>query len=163
MRFRLVVDGESHEIDVVRDSKRTHVRVDGADYRVRPLRRGDGFVVHIGKTAHRVRFVGERVMLDDADHRVSIAEIQDEVAGAHPKAKRAHAVIQVRPPMPGRVIRVAMSSMSRVRKGQTLLVLEAMKMQNEIVAPESGTIREVHVNQGELIAADRVIAVLELE
>jgi biotin carboxyl carrier protein len=64
--------------------------------------------------------------------------------------------------MPGRVVRILVRAGERVARGQVLLVLEAMKMQNEIHAPRGGIVREVRVSEGELITADRVIAVIEM-
>jgi len=161
MRFQLVVDGEAHEIEVVRSSKGTHVLVDGAEYRVQSRRGQDGFLVRIGRTAHRVRLHGERAVVDDVDHRISIQEVEGPVSGSKTRATRMPSLIEVRPPMPGRVIRVGVTSGSHVKKGQTLAVLEAMKMQNEIVAPENATVQAIHVTEGEVIPASRVIAVLE--
>jgi len=49
-----------------------------------------------------------------------------------------------------------------VRKGQTLVVLEAMKMQNEIPAPADAIVREIRVAEGESVTGDRVVASLEI-
>lgn len=51
-------------------------------------------------------------------------------------------------PMPGRVVSVAVHVGEAVEIGQTLLVLEAMKMENEITAPKSGTVKDIHVSEG---------------
>lgn len=64
--------------------------------------------------------------------------------------------------MPGRVVRIDARAGTSVLRGQTLLVLEAMKMQNEIPAPRDGLLREVRVSEGESITVDRVVAVLEV-
>ena len=49
-----------------------------------------------------------------------------------------------------------------IRRGETLVVLEAMKMQNEIPAPADGVVRQVAVTEGETVTADRVVASIEL-
>jgi glutaconyl-CoA decarboxylase len=56
--------------------------------------------------------------------------------------------------MPGRVIRVAVHAGDSVRKGQTLVVLEAMKMENEVLAAGDGTVLEVHVTVGAAVDAN---------
>ncbi len=63
-------------------------------------------------------------------------------------------------PMPGTIISVAVSAGSAVSKGQTLLILEAMKMENEIKAPWDGTIAEVKVSQGASVNAGDILIVL---
>ena len=62
-------------------------------------------------------------------------------------------------PMPGTIIDIDVNVGDAVTKGQKLLVLEAMKMENEIVAPQDGTVSEVCVAAGALVnAGDTVIS-----
>ncbi|HXW67203.1 MAG TPA: acetyl-CoA carboxylase biotin carboxyl carrier protein subunit [Thermoplasmata archaeon] len=56
--------------------------------------------------------------------------------------------VAVVPPMPGRVIEVRVAEGDRVRKGEVLLVLEAMKMRNEIASPADGLVRGLRVSAG---------------
>jgi biotin carboxyl carrier protein len=64
---------------------------------------------------------------------------------------------QVLAPMPGKIVRVLVSAGDSVRAGQGLLVVEAMKMQNEIRAPKSGTIDRVRVVEGQAVNAGEVV------
>lgn len=63
-------------------------------------------------------------------------------------------------PMPGTVLSVAVEVGSAVTKGQTLLVLEAMKMENEIQAPADGTVQELNASQGLSVNAGDTLIVL---
>jgi biotin carboxyl carrier protein len=63
-------------------------------------------------------------------------------------------------PMPGKIVRVLVSAGDSVRTGQGLLVVEAMKMQNEIRAPKSGTIDRVAVVEGQTVNAGEVVAIV---
>lgn len=54
----------------------------------------------------------------------------------------------VKAPLPGTVIKLAVKQGERVERGQLLLLLEAMKMENDITAPRSGTVAEISVEQG---------------
>jgi biotin carboxyl carrier protein len=74
------------------------------------------------------------------------------------RAGVGHAVL--RAPMPGRVVRVEVQVESRVRQGQPLVVLEAMKMENELAAPGAGTVTAVHVRAGEAVAKGAVLVEL---
>ena len=163
MQFRLVVDGDSHQIETDRGAKGIRVRVDGAEYRVRVRRKGDAFLIRIGKKLLRVRFEVGDAWIDGARYPISISGFHDELASrSETAASGRRASLQVRAPMPGRVVRVLAEPGARVKRGQTLVVLEAMKMQNEIPAPRDGIVREVPVVEGESITADRVVAVLEI-
>ena len=77
---------------------------------------------------------------------------------AAPAASGSAGSIRVEAPMPGTVVKYAVSAGSAVKKGDTILILEAMKMENEIAAPEDGTVASINsapgasVNTGDLLA-----------
>lgn len=55
----------------------------------------------------------------------------------------------VNAPMPGTILSINVNKGDSVKKGQVLLILEAMKMENEIIAPKDGTVESINVNKGE--------------
>lgn len=63
-------------------------------------------------------------------------------------------------PMPGTIIRVDVNVGDKVSQGQTLLVLEAMKMENEIQAPADGMVQDVNISQGVSVNAGETLIVL---
>ncbi len=162
MRFRLVVDGELHELEVDGTLPSLVIRVDGATYRARASGRTDAISVRIGPNRHRIAVRGRQVTVDGIPSEV-VAEGFEPLGAstAGTEGSRAPSVVEVRPPMPGRIVKVAVSAGDHVKRGQTLAVLEAMKMQNEIAAPAEAVVKSVGVREGESIPGDRVIAVLE--
>lgn len=77
-----------------------------------------------------------------------------------PAPSSGGAGIQVECPMPGKVLSIAASVGQTVRAGECLLVIEAMKMENEIVAPQGGTVKQILVSQGTAVDTGDVLAVL---
>jgi len=67
---------------------------------------------------------------------------------------------QVAAPMPGKIVRLLVKAGDSVQAGQGLLVVEAMKMQNEIRAPKSGTIDRLCVIEGQTVNAGEVVAIV---
>ena len=67
---------------------------------------------------------------------------------------------KVSSPMPGNILAVNCSVGQAVKEGDVLFVLEAMKMENEIVAPVSGTVKQVLVTKGAVVETDAVLAVI---
>ena len=84
------------------------------------------------------------------------------VKKAAPKAASAGAQggVKVNAPMPGKILGVKVAAGQAVKKGDVLLVLEAMKMENEIVAPQDGTVASVNTSVGEQVEAGAVLATL---
>lgn len=66
----------------------------------------------------------------------------------------------VKAPMPGNILDVKVNVGDTVAKGQTVVILEAMKMENEIVAPEAGKVTSITVKKGDTVNSDDVIATI---
>ena len=69
--------------------------------------------------------------------------------------------LKVRASMPGKVVRVLANKGDSIRRGNGILVIEAMKMQNEVRSPKDGTVKELHAREGMNVNAGDVLAVLE--
>jgi len=163
MRFLLDVDGERRAIEVEPIAGGFVIRIDGALYRVHARPAAEFVDVRIGAKRYRLRVEGNEAIFGDEVHRLRIADVSEDrgdVVEGRPAGKGA--VVDVRSPMPGRVVRVAVAAGTSVRRGETLVILEAMKMQNEIPAPGDGVVRQIAVAEGETITADRVVASIEL-
>lgn len=68
--------------------------------------------------------------------------------------------VKISSPMPGKIISAKVSVGQAVKKGEVVLILEAMKMENEIVAPQDGTVASINVNAGQTIEAGDLLATL---
>ena len=79
---------------------------------------------------------------------------------AAPKKSGAAGAISVKAPMPGNIIKVNAKVGDSVKKGDVLVVLEAMKMENDICAPEDGTVASVETSQGATVETDAVLVTL---
>ena len=115
----------------------------------RPIRfrwdRGSG-ELSVDGWAHEVR------VESDAAHRAS--ELRLASAGAETAAG-------VRAPMPGLVLMLEVAEGEPVEKGQGILIIEAMKMENEIRAPIAGVVRRLAVSAGDAVERDALLCVVE--
>jgi biotin carboxyl carrier protein len=140
----VTVDGRKADVDVVAVGGQLSVRVDG---RVVDLTT-EGTLPEIGAIAsgHRsyVRVESERQRAADA---------------AKKGAKKAGDSL-VRAPMPGRIVKVFVKKGDSVEAGQPLIVMEAMKMENEIKAKAACTIAEVHVDVGVTVESNAKLITL---
>ncbi len=72
----------------------------------------------------------------------------------------AQGAVKVNAPMPGKILNIKANAGQAVKKGEVLLILEAMKMENEIVATSDGTIASINVTVGQSVEAGDVLATL---
>ena len=100
---------------------------------------------------------------------VSVEEKTGAASPAAPAPKPAPAPaaggsagsVQVTAPMPGKILAVKASVGAEVKRGDVVLLLEAMKMENEVVAPQDGKIASINVNSGDMVGAGDVLATMD--
>jgi biotin carboxyl carrier protein len=145
-RWKITLDGEPVDADVV----------ETADNTLSILLNGQAFEVHITPAP-------------DGTLKVQTATQEFAAQVADPRAWRGrrHGALeaegrqQVVAPMPGKVVRVLVTAGDKVESGQGLLVVEAMKMQNEIRSPKSGTVERLLAKEGQPVNAGEILAWVE--
>lgn len=143
----VVIDGERlpYSFEVLRDGYVSLI-VDGVSVPVAVENRGDGQVeVTIGGQQTTVDVKDERDLLVDA------FGLADDAAGGG----------AVKAPMPGLVLDVLVAEGDEVTAEQGVLVLEAMKMENELTAPSGGVVTAVHVAEGDAVDKNALLISIE--
>jgi biotin carboxyl carrier protein len=121
---------------------------------------GGCYSVLIGRRA--IRVVPDDLGSFIAETRALAVEVFDpRDLRAKQDGPASHGGQQVRAPMPGKVVRVLVSADESVREGQGLVVVEAMKMQNEMKSLVAGRVTEVRARAGATVKAGEVLVVIE--
>jgi acetyl/propionyl-CoA carboxylase alpha subunit len=100
---------------------------------------------------------GFRIHLADGAFTVGIG---DSAGGPASASQHAAGPQRISSPMPGRVVQVLVQPGDLVQAGQSLVVIEAMKMENELRTPRAGQVREIVVREGEAVEAGALVAVV---
>jgi biotin carboxyl carrier protein len=91
-----------------------------------------------------------------------VAEILDARAALRKAAQQGHdGVVELRAPMPGKIVKVLLQPGSEVSANQGILVMEAMKMQNEVKSPKSGILKRVAVQENATVNSGELLAIVE--
>jgi biotin carboxyl carrier protein len=169
-KLAVKIDGKDKETLVEIDDADGSVRVDGQAVGVEVraagpgiwiLRRGSEQTVaqvdgRGGKLAVAIRRPGRDALVLAAEvtdaRRATVVPAIRSTAGAAP--------VTVRSPIPGRLIKLLVKAGDAVAAGQTLVVLEAMKMENELAAPRAGRIAEVRGAEGTAVEAGQDLVVI---
>ncbi|HEV3032568.1 MAG TPA: biotin/lipoyl-containing protein, partial [Polyangia bacterium] len=110
--------------------------------------------------------IGVSIRRGGADPVVVAAEVMEARSAAVAELVRARATAvagpaAVRSPMPGRVVKILVRAGERIAAGHAVVVVEAMKMENELRAPRAGTILEIRCAEGEAVEAGQDLIVVE--
>ena len=104
--------------------------------------------------------VGFQVVVDGESFQVSLVDPRREGPSTSGRTEAAGPVA-VSAPMPGKVVRILTAEGEEVRQGQGLVVVEAMKMQNELGSPKSGRVRAVRVAEGQAVDSGEPLVLVE--
>jgi biotin carboxyl carrier protein len=143
--YRVTVGREVWEVDARRAGPGLQsLLVDGTSYLVSVSGAGDEFVVGVGGEIHELR-------VEEAA-RFTVRTRGGGGGGRSGQTLKA--------PLPGRITHVAVKPGDSVNRGDTLIVIEAMKMENEFKAAAAGTVSEVHVSAGQAVNPGDVLVVI---
>ncbi len=131
-----------------------------ADPEIEVIESGDRLLVRTRAGAHSAALArsGDRTLIS---YRGSVYEI--EKPGRQARATHVYSNGQLLSPMPGLIVEVLVSQGERVKKGQRLLILEAMKTQQPMIAPFDGTVSILKASAGMQVTESELLAVIEGE
>ena len=106
-----------------------------------------------------------KITVNGTAYDVVVEEVANDGAPAPAPVKAAApagaaGAVKVTAPMPGKILSVKASAGTAVKKGDVVMILEAMKMENEIVAPQDGTIASINASEGASVEAGDVLATM---
>lgn len=98
--------------------------------------------------------------VSDAAPVAPVAAPVQAAPSAAPVAQSTAEGAKVLSPMPGTILEVKVQNGQAVKAGDVMFILEAMKMENDIVAPQDGTVKQIVVSKGASVDTDAVLAVI---
>ncbi|MCB9676856.1 MAG: biotin/lipoyl-binding protein [Alphaproteobacteria bacterium] len=160
MRYEVELEGRKVVVDVERAEGGWRVRMDEGEWAAW----GGGFVqpgelrlVNGGRsTTVGTHVHGDRVALQVDGHPLDARVVDPRSASAAMGGGAAEGVLAT--PMPGVVVRIPVAVGDRVTAGQVVIVVEAMKMENEFKAPVDGVVESIEVQIGQALEANAVLA-----
>lgn len=149
-RFQLKVDNETYLAEMV--------RLDGTDTFLFMIN-GEPYEAEIRKKNHQysISFNGDTYLCGIEDER--LARLRRSIRGT----EKVHSEHVLNTPMPGLIVDINVAVGQKVNKGESLLTIEAMKMENEIVAPENAIVQKISVQSKQAVELGQELMVLEYQ
>ena len=168
MRLHATIADLGVSVEIRRDGERLCANVDGREYELEAhqsvssvmLRTADGKVFDCrveGKPSS-----GQSVDVFVGPRRYAVTLVDPKrLRGVAAAGGQADGVARIVAPMPGKVVRVLVEQGAQVEAGVGVIVVEAMKMQNEMKAPKAGVVTKLSVSVGATVNGGEVLAVIE--
>ena len=162
MKLQADINGESTVVEVNPRDGRVFARVDDREYELESAEIEPGlFHFKFGTSVYEV-YVSPNGLVDVGAHQFDVRLVDPKaLRGGGAGATLADGLAEIKTAMPGKVVRILVTVGESVSLGQGVIVVEAMKMQNEMKSPKEGTVKEIRFSEGDTVNGGDVLAVIE--
>jgi biotin carboxyl carrier protein len=167
MKLHAAIADSQLDVEIRREGARAFATVDGR-----------GYELEVSESAHRCLIISAGAVFDcrvegrpesgkpidvfvGTDHYSVTLTDPKRLRGATAAGQYGDGVARIIAPMPGKVVRVLVSAGDRVETGDGIIVVEAMKMQNEMKSPKAGTVAALNAEVGATVNGGDVLAIVE--
>ena len=167
MKLKAEIGDDKHEIEIEYGGPTMSVRVDDREYNLEVSEPEPGVYLfkhngrvyeatvsksHVGAPTH--------VRIGSSEYDVRLIDPK-RLRGASGAADHGDGVAEIKTAMPGKVVRILVEAGATVEQGDGILVVEAMKMQNELKSPKSGVVKDLRAKEGATVGAGDILATVE--
>ncbi len=168
MKFQAELNNENHEVEIKRVGDKVFARVDEREYEleaseVEPnifLLKNNNRIYEIFVAPQTDKNSPFKVQLKDREFEIRLFDPK-RLRGAKSADGQADGIAEIKTAMPGKLVRVLVEQGAEIKSGEPVLVVEAMKMQNEMKSPKDGIVKEIRFEEGATVNAGDVLAIIE--
>jgi biotin carboxyl carrier protein len=162
MKLFAELNNEKHEIEILRKGENLTARVNGRDYELEASEvEPNVFLLKFNNQIFQI-YVAPNGIVNLKNHQFEI-KITDpkRLRGSNSASANADGTAEIKTAMPGKLVRVLVKTGAEIKQGEGVLIVEAMKMQNEMKSPKDGIVKEIRFAEGETVNAGDVLAIIE--
>jgi biotin carboxyl carrier protein len=168
MKLTAEISGQKLELDLRQDGTHIVANVEGRSYEVDACApHAHAYLLLKDARVYECRVERSAGKLESLDVTVNshtyavVLTDPKRLRGGGTRSTHSDAAAEIVAPMPGKVVRVLVDAGSEIEAGAGIVVVEAMKMQNELKSPKAGKIASINVVAGETVNAGQVLAIVE--
>lgn len=168
MKLHAETGDTNYQIEIKRDGEKVFADIDGRKYEVEASTpEPNVYLLKHKNKIHEIFVAPQKKVSDQSIVRAGNHELEIELTD--PKRLRstsgndthADGVAEIKTAMPGKVVRILVEKGAEVKKGEGIIVVEAMKMQNELKSPKDGIIKDIKIVEGATVAAGDILISIE--
>jgi len=162
MKLNAELKGEKHEIEITRKGETVFARVDDREYELEASEvEKDVYLFKYNNRIFQI-YIAPNGIVNLGNHQLEISVTDPKrLRGSGASDASADGIAEIKTAMPGKLVRVLTEVGAEVKHGEGVLVVEAMKMQNEMKSPKDGIVKEIRFPEGATVNAGDILAVIE--
>lgn len=168
MKLQAELNNEKHEIEIRRDGEKVLARVDDREYNleaseVEPnvyLLKNENKIYEVFVSPSTNQNEPWQVKVKNQAFEINLIDPK-RLRGADGSLEQADGIAEIKTAMPGKLVRVMVEAGAAIKQGEPVLVVEAMKMQNEMKSSKDGIVKEIRFAEGATVNAGDVLAIIE--
>ncbi|MEO6050044.1 MAG: biotin/lipoyl-containing protein [Pyrinomonadaceae bacterium] len=168
MKVLVEIEHAKHEVEIVADGPRLSARVGNRNYVLESsepepnvfLLKDKGKIFEVFVSPNTPPAAPYHIRIGTTELEATVIDPK-RLRGASGGDEQSSGRAEIKTAMPGKVVRILVSEGDSVQKGDGVIVVEAMKMQNEIKSPKDGVVAEIRFEEGSTVAGGEVLAIIE--
>lgn len=166
MKLQVDLNKEKYNVEIRRDGDRVFATIDDRSYELEASEpEPNVFLLKHESKVYEAYLSPEvtgasRVRIGANEFEITIHDPK-RLRGSGSTHEQSEGLAEIKTAMPGKVVRVLVKPGAEVKKGDGVIVVEAMKMQNEMRSPKDGVVKEIRSSEGATVNAGDVLAVIE--
>jgi biotin carboxyl carrier protein len=164
MKLQAELNNEKYDVEIRRDGDKVFATVDGRSYELEASEPEPNVFLlkHEGRIYEVYVSPGQpsQVRIGSNEFEISIHDPK-RLRGSGADHEHGEGLAEIRTAMPGKVVRILLKTGTEVKKGDGIIVVEAMKMQNEMKSPKDGIVKEIRASEGITVNAGDILAIIE--
>ncbi|MBS1792243.1 MAG: hypothetical protein JSS81_00230 [Acidobacteria bacterium] len=162
MKLNAELNGEKYDIEIKREGDQVTARVGEREYELEASEiEPDVYFFKHNHLNYQI-YVAPNGIVNLGNHQLEIKVVDPKRRrGAHSAEIDPEGIFEIKTAMPGKLVRIVAEVGAEVKHGDGVVVVEAMKMQNEMKSPKDGIVKEIRFPEGANVNAGDVLAVIE--
>ncbi len=168
MKLIAQLNHQEHQVSLEKENSHIFAEIDGRKYELevsKPeaniyLLKFDNKIYEVFVSPQNKSNDKQQVKLKNYDFEVKIIDPKN-LRGMAAQAANNEGISEIKTAMPGKIVRILSEIGAEVKQGDGIIIVEAMKMQNEMKSPKDGTVKEIKFEVGKTVNAGDVLAVIE--
>lgn len=162
MKINAEILNERHEVEITREGEKVLARVDDRIYELEASEvERDVFLLKHNNQIHQI-YVAPSGLVNIGNHQIDIKLVDPrKLRNSGDSEASLEGKVEIKTAMPGKIVRILVEDGAEVKHGDGVIVVEAMKMQNEMKSPKDGVIKLIRVKVGDTVNAGEVLLVIE--